>query len=89
MKRQDKGRALVLGRQIFVDLWSLSGFEPFYCENPQDLGRVLPDLLHTGIVLIIVEEEWFHKIPELMRKKLEAKSTPSWVSFPSLNIRLD
>lgn len=89
MKRQSKGRALVLGRQIFVDLWSLSGFEPFYCENPQDMGRVLPDLLHPGVVLVIVEEEWFSHTPELIRKKLESVDTPSLVSFPSLNIRLD
>lgn len=89
MKQQDRGRALVLGRQIFVDLWSLSGFEPFYCEDPQELGNVLTELLQPGVVLIVVEEEWFQRTPELIRKKLEAMATPSWVSFPSLNIRLD
>lgn len=89
MKRQDRGRALILGRQIFVDLWSLSGFEPYYCEEPGLLASVLPELLHPDVVLIVVEDDWFHRTPELIRKKLEAMVTPSWVSFPSLNIRLD
>ena len=87
--KSGKGRALVLGRQIFVDLWALSGFEPVYCENPQQLGSMLAEFLDPDVALIVVEEGWFCQVPDLVRRRLEMMVTPTWVRFPSLNMSLD
>ncbi len=84
-----RGRTLVVGRQIFVDLWALSGFDPVYCENPQQLSGRLHEFLERDVVLVLVEESWFVQVPDLVKRRLEAMVNPTWICLPSLNMTLD
>lgn len=81
-------RALVLGRQIFTDLWALEGFEKILCEDPGDLQVILKDVLNEDTGFILMEESWFQDLPEMLKKKLEGLHEPVIVIFPSITNRL-
>jgi vacuolar-type H+-ATPase subunit F/Vma7 len=87
MIENDK-RALVLGRQIFTDLWALEGFEKVLCEDPADLQVILKDVLNEDTGFILMEENWFEDLPEMLKKKLEGLHEPVIVIFPSITTRL-
>lgn len=77
-------RALVLGRQIFVDLWALEGFEKIVCEEPSSFGDIIKDVLGKDIGLILMEESWLDVLPGVIRHKLESLQEPAIVVFPSI-----
>lgn len=79
-----KKRALVLGRQIFVDLWALEGFEKMLCEDPSDFPALMKDLVYEDIGFILVEESWLKGLSDLTRNKLEKLQEPVVVAFPSI-----
>lgn len=83
----DQKKALVLGRSLFVDLWSLLGYEPFICESPGKLVAFLPEITkRDDLACVMVEENWFEALPVILREKLEKMESPLWVPFPSLFI---
>ncbi len=85
MKREHgTERAVVLGRQIFVDLWALLGFEPVVCEFPRDLPGCYTRFLGDEVAFVIVEKDWFEQTPEQYRKMLEMRKKPSWIIFPNI-----
>ncbi|WP_024822223.1 V-type ATP synthase subunit F [Aminobacterium mobile] len=88
MASQEK-RAVVLGKQLFVDLWSLEGFEGIVCENPSDIAGTYRELLEESIAFIIVEEQWFNELPDTYRKRFEKMQRPVWIPFPSLLLGRD
>ena len=81
-------RAIVVGEQVFVDLWALLGFEPVVCEEPASLGEIVRSLLEGNVALVIVEQEWFGKVPEFIRQRLVMMRKPVWISFPGLKSSL-
>ncbi len=81
-------RAIVVGEQVFVDLWALLGFEPLVCEEPAALGEIVRPLLEGNVSLVIVEQEWFGKVPEFIRQRLVMMRKPVWISFPGLKSSL-
>jgi len=81
-------RAIVLGEQIFVDLWALLGFEGVVCEDPSSVGEILKTLLDGSVSLVVVEEVWFEKVPEFVRNRLSKMQKPVWVAFPGLKSSL-
>ncbi len=88
MTRKTAERAVVLGEQIFVDLWALLGFEPVVCEEPASLGEIVRSLLEGKVTLVIVEQEWFNKVPEFIRQRLVTMKKPVWITFPGLKSSL-
>lgn len=87
MIENDK-RALVLGRQIFTDLWALEGFEKILCEDPADFQAILKEVINEDIGFILMEESWFQRLSEMLKKKLEGLHEPVIVIFPSITNRL-
>lgn len=81
-------RAIVLGEQIFVDLWALLGFEGVVCEDPASLGEILKAFLDGSVSLVVVEQGWFEKVPEFVRIRLSKMQRPVWVTFPGLKTSL-
>ena len=81
-------RAIVVGEQVFVDVWALQGFEPLVCEKPAALGKIVRPLLEGNVSLVIVEQEWFGKVPEFIRQRLVMMRKPVWISFPGLKSSL-
>jgi len=79
-------KALVVGRDLFVDLWSLSGFEPVECDDPKALGSIWGTLIESDVSLILLEEEWFYEIPEIFKRRIEKMSRPSWIILPSFSL---
>ena len=77
-------RALVLGRQMFVDLWALEGFEKIICEDPAVFSTLMKDILNDETGFVIVEESWFNDLPDLIRQKLERFQDPVIIPFPSI-----
>ncbi|ADE57112.1 MULTISPECIES: V-type ATP synthase subunit F [Aminobacterium] len=88
MTFQEK-RALVLGRQLFIDLWGLEGFEGVLCEKPSDIQHIFRELLDESIAFVLVEESWFRNLPDTYRKRLAKTQKPVWIPFPSLEIETD
>ncbi|MDD2205890.1 MAG: cell division protein [Aminobacterium sp.] len=88
MVTQEK-RAIAVGSQLFVDLWSLEGFEGIICENPSEIHVVYRELLDESIAFIIAEETWFRNLPDNYRKRFEKMQNPVWIPFPSLQIETD
>ena len=77
-------RPVVLGRQLFVDLWAIEGFEPIVCESPSDLGGILEFIAKNERAFVIVEDSWFKAIPGTLRKRLMISQKPVWIPFPDL-----
>jgi hypothetical protein len=74
----------VVGRQLFVDLWAMEGFEPIVCESPSDLATMLKTLTDDERPFVVVEDRWFRCVPASLRKRLTASQNPVWISFPDL-----
>lgn len=74
--------ALVVGRQLFVDLWEIYGFTPFVCENPGELPSCLNNIQDLEAVIVIVEKNWFQRVPKSVYRKLVLSKSPVWVPFP-------
>jgi len=81
-------RVIVLGEQVFVDLWVLMGFEPLVCEDPSALGEIMKTFLEGNVSLVIVEQEWFDKVPDFVRLRLLKMQKPVWITFPGLKSSL-
>ncbi|EFC92242.1 hypothetical protein Dpep_2220 [Dethiosulfovibrio peptidovorans DSM 11002] len=84
---EDPQRTVVLGRRLFIDLWSLLGLEPVSCETPEMLRDCLSRMLdRDDVVCIVVEESWFDRVPVALKTRLERMEKPLWVTLPTLNI---
>lgn len=81
-------RVIVLGEQVFVDLWALMGFERLVCEDPSALGEIMKIFLEGNVSLVIVEQEWFDKVPDFVRLRLVKMQKPVWITFPGLKSSL-
>jgi vacuolar-type H+-ATPase subunit F/Vma7 len=88
MTAQHAERVIVLGEQVFVDLWALMGFEPLVCEDPSALGEIMKTFLEGNVSLVIVEQEWFNKVPDFVRLRLVKMQKPVWITFPGLKSSL-
>ena len=88
MTTKNAERAIVVGEQVFVDLWALLGFEPLVCEEPAALGEIVRPLLEGNVSLVIVEQEWFNKVPDFVRLRLVKMQKPVWITFPGLKSSL-
>ncbi len=88
MTAQHAERVIVLGEQVFVDLWALMGFEPRVCEEPSALGEIMKTFLEGNVSLVIVEQEWFNKVPDFVRLRLVKMQKPVWITFPGLKSSL-
>jgi len=85
---QPPERVIVLGEQVFVDLWALLGFERLVCEDPAALGEIMKNFTEGNVSLVIVEQEWFAKVPDFVRKRLIKMQKPVWITFPGLKSSL-
>lgn len=81
-------RAIVLGEQVFVDLWALLGFERLVCEDPAAVGEIMKTFTEGKVSLVIVEEEWFARVPDFIRQRLVKTQKPVWIAFPGLKSSL-
>ncbi len=88
MTAQHAERVIVLGEQVFVDLWALMGFERLVCEDPSALGEIMKTFLEGNVSLVIVEQEWFNKVPDFIRLRLVKMQKPVWITFPGLKSSL-
>jgi vacuolar-type H+-ATPase subunit F/Vma7 len=77
-------RVLVAGREYFIELWALCGFEPFLCETPEDLYEAMRTGFDDDVALVLIEEQWYEGLPDLLRRRIDASTKPSWIVFPSL-----
>jgi vacuolar-type H+-ATPase subunit F/Vma7 len=77
-------RVLVAGREYFIELWALCGFEPLLCETPEDLYQVMRTGFDDDVALVLIEEQWYEGLPDLLRRRIDASTKPSWIVFPSL-----
>jgi vacuolar-type H+-ATPase subunit F/Vma7 len=85
---QPPERVIVLGEQVFVDLWALLGFERIVCEDPAGLGEIMKNFTEANVSLVIVEQEWFAKVPDFVRQRLTKMQKPVWITFPGLKSSL-
>ncbi len=76
--------AVVIGRQLFVDLWSISGFRPLVCESPDELSSFIRSIEEMDAAIVVVEKGWFERIPKSLYSKLTKSRKPVWVPFPSI-----
>jgi len=76
----------VVGRQIFVDLWAIEGFEPVVCESPSDLPAMLDEILRENTALVITESGWFSQVNDSLKLKLQQLKEPAWITFPTIDI---
>ncbi len=77
-------KGIVLGRQIFIDLWSLLGFSPRLCEDPRKLEDLWEGLVSHDVAFIVYEPGWFEKIPLSYRQKIKHLENPVWIPFPDM-----
>ena len=77
---------IVLGREIFTDLWRLFGFKAVICEDPNDVYAIWKELASENVAVVIVEEDWFSEMPLRLRLLAERSITPTWVRFPTLSL---
>ena len=54
---------IVLGREIFTDLWRLFGFKAVICEDPNNVYAIWKELISENVAVIIVEDNWFSEMP--------------------------
>jgi vacuolar-type H+-ATPase subunit F/Vma7 len=88
MTARQPEKVVVIGEQVFVDLWGLMGFERYVCEDPASLGENMRALLEGNVSLFIVEQEWFEKVPDFIRQRLLKMQKPVWITFPGLKSSL-
>ncbi|HPI98651.1 MAG TPA: hypothetical protein PLV56_07885 [Synergistales bacterium] len=77
---------MVVGRQVFVDLWAIEGFEPVVCEFPSDLPAMLDEILQEDTALVIAESDWFSQVNDSLKLKLQQLKEPVWITFPTIEI---
>ena len=77
---------IVLGREIFTDLWRLFGFKAVICEDPNNVYAIWKELISENVAAIIVEDDWFSEMPLRLRLLAERSVTPAWVQFPTLSL---
>ena len=82
--KEYEGKGYVLGRQLFIELWSLLGLEPMVCEGASDFPRCFQQLKGEDVAFVLVESGWLKAIPEVYRVRIKAESRPVWVEMPSL-----
>lgn len=82
--KENVGKGYVLGRQLFIELWSLLGLESMVCEGPSEFGGCLERLKREDVAFVIVEGDWFRSIPEIFKIKIKSGDSPVWVEVPSL-----
>ncbi|KUK62603.1 MAG: hypothetical protein XE01_0272 [Synergistales bacterium 58_81] len=83
LEKQNYGKGYVLGRQLFIELWSLLGFEAVVCEGPGDFPECFRKLQSEEVAFVLVESDWVESIPEFYKRKAKT-SDPVWVQMPSL-----
>ncbi|MGC9489862.1 MAG: V-type ATP synthase subunit F [Thermovirgaceae bacterium] len=84
MNSGDLERVLVAGREYFIELWALCGLEPLLCETPEDLYQVMRTGLDDDVALVLIEQQWYEGLPDLLRRRVDSSTKPSWIVFPSL-----
>ena len=82
--KENFGRGYVLGRQLFIELWSLLGLEPMVCEGPGDFPECFHKLQSEEVAFVLVESDWAESIPEYYKRKARLPGGPVWVVMPSL-----
>lgn len=80
----DEFEVIALGKEIFTDLWRLFGFRSVICENPNDVYLIWKELMSENVAVIVVEEDWFARMPLRLRILAERSVAPAWVKFPTL-----
>lgn len=83
MAMQNYGNGYVLGRQPFVELWSLLGLVAVVCEGPEDFPGCFQELQGEDVAFVLVESDWAESIPDFYKRKAKI-SDPVWVEMPSL-----
>lgn len=81
---ENEGKGYVLGKQLFIELWSLLGLESMVCEGPSEFSGCLERLKREDVAFVIVEGDWFRNIPEIFKRKIKSGDSPVWVEVPSL-----
>lgn len=82
--KEDSGKGYVLGRQLFIELWSLLGLDSMICENASDFSGCFQRLKQKDAAFVLVESDWFRNIPEFYKRKIKTGDSPVWVEMPSL-----
>jgi len=82
--RESSGKGFVLGKQLFIELWSLLGFEAMICEGSADFPACYKKLMKDEVAFVLVESDWFKNIPEFYRRNFKSGDGPVWVEMPSL-----
>ncbi|GAB6281231.1 MAG: hypothetical protein STSR0007_14570 [Thermovirga sp.] len=82
--KENEGKGYVLGRQLFIELWSLLGLESMICEEVSDFPDCFQRLKHDDVAFVFVESDWLKNIPEFYKRKIKSGDSPVWVEIPSL-----
>ncbi|MDR1733123.1 MAG: hypothetical protein LBR61_13640 [Synergistaceae bacterium] len=72
----------VVGRQIFVDLWSLLGFASLVCETPAEFPAVSGKLEALDPALVVAEKRWFDGLHDSLKRRLKDSRSPVWLTLP-------
>jgi len=72
MAMQNYGNGYVLGRQPFVELWSLLGLVAVVCEGPEDFPGCFQKLQGEEVAFVLVESDWAESIPKLETGEAES-----------------
>ena len=81
---ENYGKGYVLGRQLFIELWTLLGLDAMVCNRASDFPACFHKLKHDDVAFVLVETEWFKDIPEYYKRKIKSGDSPVWVEMPSL-----
>ena len=82
--KEKTGKGYVLGRQVFIELWSLLGLDSIVCELVSDFPGCYQKLKQEEIAFVLVESEWFKGVSEFYKRKIKTGDNPIWVEMPSL-----
>lgn len=82
--KENIGKGYVLGRQLFIELWSLLGLEPMVCEGADYFPVCFKKLQSEEVAFVLVESDWAESIPEHYKRKARLPEGPVWVVMPSL-----
>jgi hypothetical protein len=52
--KENEGRGYVLGRQLFIELWSLLGMEPMVCETASEFPACFSRLQSEDTAFVLV-----------------------------------
>jgi vacuolar-type H+-ATPase subunit F/Vma7 len=48
----------------------------------------MKNFTEANVSLVIVEQEWFAKVPDFVRQRLTKMQKPVWITFPGLKSSL-